>query len=109
MFTLALMTPPRELPLNVECVRDMRGFAGYLEIMADDFDADRAECERQVRKGKQFVDGRWSTLYVGDFLRTWAAWLQDGCIREGAPFEGDVDPPTWQSLALQIHAAHLYE
>ena len=43
-------------------------FAGYVEIMANDFDAHRAECEQQVREGKQFVDGRWSTLYVGDFL-----------------------------------------
>ncbi|WP_180903343.1 hypothetical protein [Nonomuraea indica] len=48
-------------------------------------------------------------MYVGDFLRTWAAWLQDGCLREGAPFKDDVDPLTWQSLALQIHVAHLYE
>ena len=87
----------------------MRDFAAYLEVMADDFDADRAERERQLSEGKRFVEGRWSSMYVGEFLRTWAAWLQDGCIREGAPFKDDVDPLTWQSLALQIHAAHLNE
>jgi hypothetical protein len=58
---------------------------------------------------EQFVESRWSSLYVGDFLRSWAAWLQDGCISEGAPFTDDVEPPTWQSLALQIHGAHTYE
>ncbi|SEN41413.1 hypothetical protein [Nonomuraea pusilla] len=103
------MASPRELPADVARVQGMRDFAAYLEIMADDFDTDRADCERQRREGKQFVDGRWSSMYVGDFLRTWAAWLQDGCLREGAPFKGDVDPLTWQSLALQIHVAHLYE
>lgn len=103
------MTPSQELPTNVVPVHDMRDFAAYLEIMANDFDADRAEFERQLREGKQFVEGRWSSMYVGDFLRAWAAWLQDGCIRDGAPFKEDVDPLTWQSLALQIHAAHLYE
>ncbi|WP_328855503.1 hypothetical protein OHB01_14285 [Microbispora hainanensis] len=103
------MTPPREVPPNVEHVRDMRDFAAYLKFMADDFDADRAECERQVSEGERLGEARWSSTYVGEFLRSWAAWLQDGCIREGAPFKDDVDPPTWQSLALQIHAAHLYE
>ncbi|MER7505580.1 hypothetical protein AB0L05_33355 [Nonomuraea pusilla] len=87
----------------------MRDFAAYLRLMAEDFDVDRAECERRVREGERFVEGRWSSVDVGDFLRAWADWLQDGCMREGAPFARDVDPLTWQSLALQIHAAHLYE
>lgn len=108
-FTLIAMTPPREPPVNAERVHDMRDFAAYLEIMADDFDADRAECERQIREGKRFIEGRWSSVNIGDFLRAWARWLQDGGIREGAPFGEDIDPLTWQSLALQIHAAHLYE
>lgn len=103
------MTSPRELPATVSGVQGLREFAAFLEIMADDFDADRADCDRQRREGKRFVEGRWSSMYVGDFLRAWAAWLQDGCIREGAPFKEEVDPVTWQSLALQVHAAHLYE
>jgi hypothetical protein len=63
------MTQSRELPANVASVHDMRDFAAYLEIMVNDFDADRAESERQLREGKQFVEGRWSSMYVGDFLR----------------------------------------
>jgi hypothetical protein len=103
------MTPSGELPADVAGVQDLRDFAAYLKVMADDFDADQAECERQRQEGRRFVEGRWSSMYVGDFLEAWAAWLQDGCIREGAPFKGDVDPLTWQSLALQIHVAHMYE
>jgi hypothetical protein len=87
----------------------MRDFAAYLKSLADDFDADHAECERQIREGKRFVESRWSSVDAGGFPRAWARWLQDGCIREGAPYAEDVDPLAWQSLPLQIHAAHLYE
>lgn len=103
------MTAPPELPPDVARVHDVHDFAAYLETMADDFDADRADVERQIREGKRFAEGRWSSVYAGDFLRRWAAWLKGGSVGEGAPFKDAVDPPTWQSLALQVHAAHLYE
>lgn len=97
------------LPPNVARVRSARDFASYLELMAGDFDADREECAARTRRGEQFVEGRWSSSKVGDFLRAWSAWLRDGCLRPGAPFADLVEPPSWQSLAVQIHAASIYE
>ncbi|GAA0947533.1 hypothetical protein [Nonomuraea longicatena] len=94
---------------SVSRVNDMKDFAAYLVAMADDFDADRAEFERKVQEGMPFAEGRWSSLYAGDFLRSWAAWLEDACIREGAPRKKDVEPLTWRTLARQIHAGSMYE
>ncbi|GAB2937220.1 hypothetical protein [Nonomuraea fastidiosa] len=52
------MTAPPELPPDVARVHDVHDFAAYLETMADDFDADRADVERQIREGKRFAEGR---------------------------------------------------
>jgi hypothetical protein len=97
------------LPPKVAQVNSAADFAAFLHLMAEDFDVDQAECASRIQRGEKFVEGRWSTAEVGDFLRTWSAWLQDGCIRPGAPFGDLVEPPSWRGLALQIHAASNYE
>ncbi|WP_214325206.1 hypothetical protein [Nonomuraea sediminis] len=98
-----------DLPPEIARVQDITGFAAFLEFMARDFAEDQAECERERDAGNKYYEGRWSSTYIGDFLEAWAAWLRDGCIRDGAPFRGDVEPLTWQGLALQIRAGSMYE
>jgi hypothetical protein len=98
-----------ELPADVARVESAADFAAFLEFRAQDFDSDKAECADRARRGDRFVEGRWSTAEVGDFLRAWAAWLESACVRPGAPFGDLVEPPSWQGVALQIHAASIYE
>jgi len=49
------------------------------------------------------------SLDAGDFLRMWADWLRAGRVGGKAPSKDAVDPLTWRSLALQVHAARFYE
>src|SRR4051794_32510439 len=98
------MSEVRALPPDVERVRTMGDFIAYLERMAADFEADREETELQWRQGNDWFQGRWPVRHIDDFLRQWAAWLRDDRVRE----EHDLEPPTWQSLALQIHSAPTY-
>ncbi|GAA2305145.1 hypothetical protein GCM10010149_63630 [Nonomuraea roseoviolacea subsp. roseoviolacea] len=98
-----------DLPPEVAQVQDIADFAAFLELMAHDFAADQAECERAWNAGNKYHEGRWAHRYVGDFLEAWAAWLRNGCIREGAPFGDVVEPLTWQSIALQIRVGSVYE
>ncbi|PJI95197.1 hypothetical protein CLV34_0070 [Luteimicrobium subarcticum] len=69
-------------------------FADFIDRLADSFSADPDE---------------WENANLLDFLRAWAAWLED---MDGY-FSGRHEPvpsqPTWQLIADMLLAARVYE
>jgi hypothetical protein len=103
------MDEPPALPRNVSLVHNMADFAAFLDVLGYSFDADLERLKAQTREGQPWDEGDLTSMYVGDFLHTWARWLHDACLQPGARMADEMKTLTWQTLAFQVHAASGYE
>jgi hypothetical protein len=92
-----------------EEVETSTDFVAYLQLLAEDFEADAHATAELRRNGQPYADGEWAHSTTGAFLESWAAWL-------GRRLEPDlrwelteVEPPTWQTMAINLAAARVYE
>lgn len=98
---------------TVDSLEDLRA---YLHWLIEDFRLDTAEVAERTRINKWDNEGRWAHRTLPEWLGTWAAWLNDAylkplpavMVRLGIQ-RPPVEPMSWNSIAIQLSGARIYE
>ncbi|MEU5690146.1 hypothetical protein [Streptomyces venezuelae] len=95
---------PADSVTDWEEVDSAHGLRLYTAALAVDFARDQRRTQARADHGEWAGDGgSWASGTLAQMLESWAAWLAD------TPFHTRLEPVTWQSVALQLSAARIYE
>lgn len=82
----------------------------FLGALATDLARDQRQLRERAERGQWAGDGgNWAYHDLAAFLETWAAWLHAACCTLNLPPRHPIEPVTWQSIAIQLSAARVYE
>jgi hypothetical protein len=114
---IALTTAPNHkhipadsgLDVDSETVSTAHELLQFLGALAIDLSRDQREMREREARGQWAGDGgSWAYYELDYFLDAWARWLSSYLRPHPWP-KPSIEPVTWQSIAVQIQAARIYE